>query len=129
LPKFIGKSGKRDVRDDMSSGQYTAGGILGPRSMSPRLRTLAAGLLVLLLGLAAVTWDAARRRSAGGPARRVRIAAARVLGMPDLSLSSSSRWLRHPSQTEPSAPFADAPASLDADPGGAILGPPRERTR
>lgn len=46
-------------------------------------------------------------------------------GLADLSLNSAVRWLRHPSQAEPAAPFSDGPASLDTDPAGAIVGPPR----
>ena len=49
----------------------------------------------------------------------------RLLGFPDLALSSSSRWLRHPSQAELGAAFADAPGSFDTDPAGAWVGPPR----
>ncbi|HJL17230.1 MAG TPA: hypothetical protein RMH99_16300 [Sandaracinaceae bacterium LLY-WYZ-13_1] len=51
---------------------------------------------------------------------------ARVTETPDLALSSSARWLRHPSQSEAGAAFSDLPASLDVDPAGALLGPPRE---
>ena len=54
----------------------------------------------------------------------LRQAAARLIGAPDLVLSSSSRWLRHPSLSEPGAPFSDAPATLDSDPAGGIIGPP-----
>lgn len=94
--------------------------------MLTRRRTLVLGLCLLALLLGAPVLDAQRRRARARAAFGVRAAAARVLGMPDLVLSSSSRWLRHPSQTEPGAPFADAPASLDTDPGGAVVGPPRE---
>ncbi len=49
---------------------------------------------------------------------------ARSLGFADLALSSSARWIRHPSQVEPMAPMSDLPASFDTDPAGAWLGPP-----
>ena len=93
--------------------------------MFTRRKILAFGLLVSLAVLVGLLADARARRARARPVARVREAAARVLGMPDLVLSSSSRWLRHPTQTEPGAPFADAPASLDVDPGGAVVGPPR----
>ena len=83
----------------------------------------------LLLLAAAVGWmlqDAAARR-AGQAARAPWVGAVvRLLGAADLALSSASRWLRHPSLTEPGAPFADGPAILDNDPAGAALAPPRE---
>jgi len=94
--------------------------------MLTRRRTLALGLVLWLALLAGPVLDARRRRAGAAAGSRARAAAARVLGLPDLALSSSSRWLRHPSQSERGAPFADAPASLDTDPGGAVLGPPRE---
>jgi hypothetical protein len=94
--------------------------------MLRRRISLGAGFLALVLLVAAPALHARARRAGAGPAREIRVAAARVLGMPDLVLSTSSRWLRHPSQSEPGAAFADAPASLDVDPGGAIVGPPLE---
>jgi hypothetical protein len=94
--------------------------------MLTRRRTLVLGLFLVLALLGAPVLDAGRRRARARQALGVRTAAARVLGMPDLVLSSSSRWLRHPSQAEPGAPFADVPASLDTDPGGAVVGPPHE---
>ena len=50
-----------------------------------------------------------------------------LLGVGDLALSSSARWLRHPSLAEPAAASADLLASLDVDPAGALLGPPAWR--
>ena len=58
----------------------------------------------------------------------VRRAAVRSIGFADLVLSSSARWLRHPSQVELAAPFQDGPASFDVDPAGAVIGPPIART-
>jgi len=49
----------------------------------------------------------------------------RIVGFADLALSSNARWLRHPSHAEPWAAVTDQPASLDTEPAGAILGPPR----
>lgn len=91
-----------------------------------RARILGVGGVALALALGAVMLDAGARRTAEQPASEISRAVVRALGTPDLALSSSSRWLRHPSQTEPGAPFADAPASLDTDPGASVIGPPRE---
>lgn len=89
-----------------------------------RLRRLALGGLLLGLALLACTTHAASRgRDA---ARRAEVARATVhlTGLPDLALSSTSRWLRHPSQAEPAAAFADLPGALDVDPAGALIAPP-----
>jgi len=93
------------------------------RSRAPRLALV---LLGLAAGLGAVLADAAERRAAHRQGRQVRQATVRLLGSADLVLSSSSRWLRHLSLSEPGAAFQDAPAILDLDPGGGITGPRRE---
>jgi hypothetical protein len=85
---------------------------------------VALALALTLLGVAAA--DAARRANEAAATDHAGTQAAlgRLLGSADLALSSSSRWLRHPSLVEPGAAAADAPGSLDADPAGA-LHPPR----
>ncbi|HEY8429688.1 MAG TPA: hypothetical protein VIL20_14990 [Sandaracinaceae bacterium] len=88
-----------------------------------RLRIVAIGGALAVGALAAVLLDAARLRAARDAARHA--AVVELVGTSDLALSSSARWLRHPSQAEPGAPFSDAPASLDVDPAGAWIGPPR----
>jgi len=80
--------------------------------------------VLVTLGVAAVLHGAHRRGALPGR-REVARAAVLWIGVPDLALSSSSRWLRHPSQVEPAAPFSDLPAALDVDPAGAVVGPPR----
>lgn len=83
------------------------------------------GLPLLAAATAWMLQDAAARRaSQAARAPQVR-AVARLVGAADLALSNTSRWLRHPSLTEPGAPFADGPAILDNDPAGAALAPPR----
>jgi hypothetical protein len=91
-----------------------------------RLRRAAVGAGVLAAALGAVLVDAAARRERlhGPQAARARAAAVRLAGVADLALSSSSRWLRHPSQVELAAAVQDGPASLDVDPAGLVLGPP-----
>ena len=51
-------------------------------------------------------------------------AVARRLPTSDLALSGGARWLRSVSLEEPSAAFADGPASPDPDPAGAAMAPP-----
>ncbi len=84
---------------------------------------IAAALLGLVL-IAIMLLDADRRRHARDARRND--AVVELVGTADLALSSSARWLRHPSQAEAGAAFADLPASLDADPAGAWIGPPIE---
>ncbi len=104
-------------------------------------RLLAAGALggggtLCALVLAMLAHAHALRAATNAPrAERERAALVRLLGTPDLAVSSSSRWLRHPSLSEPGAAFTDGPAVLDTDPAGAAIPLPRalyrgtERTR
>jgi hypothetical protein len=78
----------------------------------------------LVGGGVAITVDAAQQRSRQRRSLPEVRAAVRLLGTADMALSSASRWLRHPSLSEPGAAFADAPAILDADPAGALIAPP-----
>jgi hypothetical protein len=88
-----------------------------------RLRYALVAALLLGAALVAILVDASAREAARDDARQR--AAVALVGLPDLMLSSSSRWLRHPSQSEPGAALSDLPGSLDTNPGGALLGPPR----
>ncbi len=85
---------------------------------------------VLLLVLAAGIWwvgsDAAERRAVRATRQGEREATVRLLGTADLFLSSSSRWIRHPSLSEPGAAFQELPAGLDVDPAGGVIGPAPE---
>jgi hypothetical protein len=83
-----------------------------------RERALAAVVLIVTLLLAIVAIDA-RARARSVPAQMTRIVA--TTGLSDLALSSSSRWLRHPSLAEPYAATWDAPIGLDVDPAGAAI--------
>ena len=85
-----------------------------------------AALALLAAGMLWMLGDAAGQRAARQERDPQVQAIVRLLGVADLALSSSSRWLRHPSITEPGAPFADSPAILDNDPAGAMIGPPHE---
>lgn len=80
--------------------------------------------LAVVLAAAGVVVDAGRRRAARDPEKPAVEAVVRLLGTADMALSSASRWLRHPSLSEPGAAFADGPAVLDADPAGALIAPP-----
>jgi hypothetical protein len=64
-----------------------------------------------------------RHRDATHDTARLRLV--ELIGTADLVLSSSARWLRHPSQAEAGAAAADGPLSFDTDPAGAWIGPPR----
>ncbi len=92
-----------------------------------RTRRLGIGLALALSVLTLVAVDAARRRGARDTVRQEAVVV--LVGMSDLALSSSVRWLRHPSQSEPGAPFSDVPASVDVDPAGGWIAPPREVLR
>lgn len=81
------------------------------------------------LALAGVLADASRRRALRGSTAEQQRAVVDVAGVADLALSSSARWLRHPSQAEAGAAISDLPSSLDVDPAGALIGPPRELLR
>ena len=87
---------------------------------------LAVGVLIVALLIAMVA-DAHRLRAAASTPDAVRDRAAIVglAGVTDLAVSSSSRWLRHPSVSEPGAAFSDAPAMFDTDPAGAAVPLPR----
>jgi hypothetical protein len=90
-----------------------------------RARAAVVGVAFAALALGAVLADAARRRSARERESGRHDAIVTLVGTSELALSSSARWLRHPSQAEPGAAFSDLPASLDVDPAGAWIGPPR----
>ena len=89
-----------------------------------RLRVALGVALLLGAAIAGILVDASSRAAARDDARQR--AAVRLVGLPDLVLSSSSRWLRHPSQAEPGAALSDLPSGLDTNPAGALIGPPRE---
>jgi hypothetical protein len=89
-----------------------------------RLVVLAAAALALTAGvvvteLHARSLTAQRDRSA--PALR---AAASAVGA-ELALHAGSRWLRHPTRSEPWAYGHDGPGVFDPDPAGAFASPPR----
>ncbi len=101
---------------------------MSPPARAPRLGAAAIAVgAALAAGLAAMLIHArAGRAEADRPAaRQARAAIVGLTGSPDLALSSASRWLRHPSLSEPGAAFADAPAMPDTDPAGAAIAAPR----
>jgi hypothetical protein len=87
---------------------------------------LLSSCLALVLAVVGIIADAARCRAASVQRINQSRMVVRLFGTADMVLSSSSRWLRHPSLSEPGAPFADGPAILDIDPAGAMIGPPLE---
>ncbi len=97
--------------------------MLGTASARARAAMLAASLGLAALG--AVAGHAASLRAADARSSDARRDVVRLVGTPDLVLSTNARWLRHPSQAEPGAAAADGPLAFDADPAGALVGPPR----
>lgn len=89
-----------------------------------RARVLLAGLSLLVLAFGLCAFDARARRPAD---HATRTALVRAIGHADLALSSSTRWIRHPSHAEPMAALQDGPGLLDTDSGGAWVGPPVEK--
>lgn len=91
------------------------------------MRTFVALLLLAACGVPALlAADASRRLSARERERPTIAAVCAKLPSGSLALSGGSRWLRSPATEEPWAAFADQPASLDVDPAGGLLRPPRE---
>lgn len=83
-------------------------------------------VIVLSGALLWVGHDAANRRDERASRQDEREAIVRLLGTADLFLSSSSRWIRHPSLSEPGAAFQETPAGLDVDSAGGVIGPAPE---
>ena len=94
-----------------------------------RLRALGVGASIALTLLSAIAIDARARAASGGRVREHTASIARVTGLSELALSTSSVWLRHPALAPPSAGTADAPIGLDVDPGGAAIAPPSPHVR
>lgn len=94
-----------------------------------RLRWLVLAVAGALLALGAQVLHATTERRDDATTVATRRVVVRALGTADLALSSTSRWLRHPSQTEPAAAVADLPGAFDTDPAGSALGPPVELFR
>jgi hypothetical protein len=116
-------SARTDPKADSPSRRTTDVSQLPPGSAASRFFP---GLLafVLLAGVVEVALDATRQRARHRQIEPAIRAVVRLLGTADMALSSASRWLRHPSLSEPGAAFADSPAILDADPAGAMIAPP-----
>ena len=90
---------------------------------SQRWKFLVAAGALSMTSLLLVAHDLGKRsRSRHTNAQTLRVM---TLGVADLCLSTTSRWLRHPTQVESGAAFDDAPSSLDADAAGAWISPPR----
>ncbi len=102
----------------------------GLRSPHPaaRLVPLAIALTLAAACTLLAARDAVSRREVRERGRAVRTTAA-VLAGPEIALHSASRWLRHPTRSEPWSASADGPALLDLDPAGALAPPPAEVLR
>ena len=87
-----------------------------------RLRAVASAIALLALAVIASAWDARARRPVD--VRAIDAFVSRT-GSSELALSTTSRWLRHPSSAEPGAACQDQPPCLDTDPAGLAIAPPR----
>ena len=92
--------------------------------MSPRFLALAVISLTLGLGTLAALFDAHTRASSMDS--QAIAAFVQRTGSADLALSSTSRWLRHPSLAEPGAACQDGPPCIDTEPAGMALDEARE---
>ena len=91
------------------------------------MRTFEALLLFAAIGVpVGMTLDAARKRESRARELPAIQAVCAKLPSGSLALSGGARWLRSPATEEPTAAFSDAPASLDADPAGGLLAPPKD---
>lgn len=86
----------------------------------PRFVALGGVALALAVAVSLAGVDA-RARHVDGEALDAFV---RRTGSSELALSSTSRWLRHPSLAEPGAACQDTPPCLDTDPAGFALAPP-----
>ncbi len=91
-----------------------------------RLGVLGAVLLGALVLSIALGLDARSRVAEGRAVTEASARVVRATGLPELVLSTTSSWLRHPALSPPSAGAADAPVGLDVDPAGASV-PRRSR--
>lgn len=89
-----------------------------------RFTALALGVSLFALAITAVAFDA-HQRSASRDDEALRTFVQRT-GSADLALSSTSRWLRHPSLAEPGAACQDGPPCIDTEPAGMALHEARE---
>ena len=93
--------------------------------MTPRRSTFFLGTIAgLALALAGLFLHAFVEVRASRPALERKAAWARQLELTDLCLFTEASYTRHPSMTDSSTPFQDAPMSLEHFPSGALVGPP-----
>ncbi|MCU0654665.1 MAG: hypothetical protein MUF64_05050 [Polyangiaceae bacterium] len=95
------------------------------RPRLPRAWGAVALLLASLLTAPLLAGVSAARRATLGARRAAVAPVTRLLPWPDLAVASGARHLRFLSLEEPGAAFADGPASLDTDPAGGAVAPPR----
>lgn len=92
-----------------------------------RLLALAAVALALVLSLGVLVLDAQARVREGRAERERTARIARVTGLSELALSTSSTWLRHPALAAPAEATSGATLGLDQDPAGAVIARPALR--
>ncbi len=85
---------------------------------------ITAGLTVTLSG---IFLHALREGQTARPLFARKAALVRQLQLTDLCLFTEATYTRHPSMTDISTPFQDAPLSLEHFPSGGLVGPPPVR--
>ncbi len=81
----------------------------------------------LVLTLAGIFLHATREVRVARPLFARKAALVRQLQLTDLCLFTEATYTRHPSMTDLSTPFQDAPLSLEHFPSGGLVGPPPVR--
>jgi hypothetical protein len=98
--------------------------------MAPRRCTIyLAWTAGLALTLGALLLHASREVGASARLFARKTALVRQLELTDLCLFTEASYTRHPSMTDPSTPFQDAPMSLEHFPSGGLVGPPSHLMR
>ena len=92
--------------------------------MTSRFTALALASLTLGFATLAALFDAHTRATSMDP--QAIAAFVQRTGSADLALSSTSRWLRHPSLAEPGAACQDGPPCIDTEPAGMAFDEARE---
>ena len=93
---------------------------------STLLFSLLCVVLVLNTFFWAASWQKKRELKAGLPSQQLLVAR---LGLTDLALSTEARYTRHPSVTDPLAPFMDHPGNIEHFPSGSIIVPDSRGSR
>lgn len=93
--------------------------------MRPALKLLIFLVLIVLLDTGLFYHSLRRVAGLTGSEENVAIAVS-GLGLTDLCISTEARYTRHPSVSDPMAPFMDHPGSIEHFPTGSFWSPVRQ---